>query len=372
MKKKKKERIIPMPTEEDKIRAKLKAAGSDPLVWAMKSVDDKFPDSREKDIETIEAESAVAEMEPDDGEDLDGAYDDEIDENVEIDNNREKKTTAVNEQIKEIKAEGKSAVPMSEGVLTVEVKPMRQNIDNVSPDEVQSKAVNKIEPEPKNSDVKKSEKKLEKKFKHGERPDKSRTQAKVVSMEPKQKKMIFAFAALIILALAGVTFGVVAVINQNNATMELANQLLTNGNNSSSKQVDDEYMNVSDWGMKIKIADNLTNVSFEVSKEDYGSIRVWGVRRDNGASYTPDFAKQSRNGTAMGTVVRVPRYERSASGRLIWYDDYYNYYYQGPSSEPDANETEMSWWVESYLLIKEMLTNADNYITVSSDTVGQQ
>ena len=346
MKKKKKERIIPMPTEEDKIRAKLKAAGSDPLVWAMKSVDDKFPDSREKDIETIEAEAAVAEMEPAD----DDGIDDEADEIEEVEEVKEPTSSA-----KEIKAEGKTAVPMDDGVLTVEVTPMRQNIDNVPPEEAKAKAVNKIEPDVKSDDTK---------FKHSER-----------LVEPKihgQKKMIFAFAALIIVALAGVTFGVVAMVNQNNATIELANRLLTSGNSNSNEQVDDEYMNVKDWGMKIKIADNLTNVSFEVSKEDYGSILVWGVRRDNGASYTPDFAKQNRNGTAMGTVVRVPRYERSASGRLIWYDDYYNYYYQGPSSEPDANETEMSWWVESYLLIKEMLTNADNYVTVDDNTLGQQ
>ena len=41
------ERIRPMPTEEEKARARLKMASADPFAWAMKSVDDRFPDSRE-------------------------------------------------------------------------------------------------------------------------------------------------------------------------------------------------------------------------------------------------------------------------------------------------------------------------------------
>ena len=48
-----------MPTREERERAKLKATSADPLVWAMKSVDDRFPDEREKSIETVKAEAEV-------------------------------------------------------------------------------------------------------------------------------------------------------------------------------------------------------------------------------------------------------------------------------------------------------------------------
>lgn len=322
---KKKERIIPMPTEEDKLRAKLKAASADPLVWAMKSVDEKFPDEREKDIETIEAEA-------------------EIEEDTGLDDEEE-----VNET-EEIKAEGKTVLPMDDGAMTVEVTPMRQNMDE-APKKEEKPAISTP-------------------TKVAAKPDEPKAQVKLTALEAKQKRMTIGLVALIFLALGGMTFGIVAMINQNHATLELANQIVNSG--GSENKVDENFIYVKDWGMKIKIISGLTNVSFDIDNDDYGSILVWGARRDSGANYVPDFAKQSKNGNAMGTLTRVPRYERSASGRLIWYDDYYNYYYQGPTGEPEANEVEMSWWVESYLLIKEMLTNADNYIAIDDTTISQQ
>lgn len=337
---KKKERVIPMPTEEDKMRAKLKAASADPLVWAMKSVDEKFPDEREKDAETVKAEAKVEE---------DTGLDDEVEEIEE----------EVAEEAKEIKAEGKTVLPMDDGAMTVEVTPMRQNID-----EAQKEAkVTKETPEKEESAA------TPKMAKVAMKTDEQKTQMKLVALESKQKRMLIGFAVLVLLALGGMTFGIVAMINQNHATLELANQIVSSG---GENKVDENFIYVKDWGMKIKIISGLTNVSFDIDDDDYGSVLVWGARRDSGANYVPDFAKQSKNGNAMGTLTRVPRYERSASGRLIWYDDYYNYYYQGPTGEPEANEIEMSWWVESYLLIKEMLTNADNYVAIDDSTIGQQ
>ena len=114
-------------------------------------------------------------------------------------------------------------------------------------------------------------------------------------------------------------------------------------------------------------------MSYNVANDELSEVMIWGAKRDNTVSYTPDFARQSKNSNPLGTVVRVARYERAAAGRLIWYDDYYNYYYQGPTGIPSVSESEMNWWVESYLLIKEMLTNADNYTTIEeSNTIGQQ
>ena len=361
MRRRRRERPKPMPTEEDKRRAQLKAASADPLVWAMKSVDDKFPDEREKDEETIQAEEEV-EMTigptPMDDDMLD-----DIDE-------------------EEIKAEGKTAMPVEEGVLTVDVEPMRQNVDKVT-----SKEINRIEG--KKSEFEKAEKaerakKAEEEFKKAEvkkaevkkveakKSVEPKTQIKLNALESKQKKMMFALAALVIVAVGAVVFGAVAMVNQNKATIELANQIVNSSDHEN--QVDGEFIYLKDWGMKIKVASGLEHVSFDYDENEdgYAKVLIWGARKEDGANYTPDFAKQSKNGNALGIITRIPRYERAAAGRLIWYDDYYNYYYQGPTSEPEASETEMSWWVESYLLIKEMLTNADNYIKFDDTTISQQ
>ncbi|MBR3323940.1 hypothetical protein IKG24_00145 [Candidatus Saccharibacteria bacterium] len=349
---KKKERILPMPTEEDKLRAKLKAKSADPLVWAMKSVDEKFPDEREKTIETVEAEAAIEEDTRLDDEAFDDeTIDDEVVDNESKTDDSKDETSARSNS--EIKAEGKTVLPMDDGAMTVEVTPMRQNMDGVSRDDEKVKNVKPIE-----------------KAKVAIKPDDQKTQVKLTALESKQKRMMFALIALVVLAFGGMAFGIIAMINQNHATLELANQIV--GAGASENKVDDDYMYIKDWGMKIKVISGLSNVSFAIDDDEYGSIMVWGARKDSGANYVPDFAKQAKNIHPMGTLVRVPRYERSASGRLIWYDDYYNYYYQGPVGEPEASEVEMSWWVESYLLIKEMLTNADNYVAIDDSTIGQQ
>lgn len=494
----KKQRYIPMPTEEEKARARSKLAKADPLVWAMKSVDDRFPDERVKSVETVKAETevvkrmapapdvnetAVAEQAtvpvsvekmPDtpkvevkeevektegpkeetlddeeiydddllddedmlDDEDIfdDDLLDDEdiLDEPEEANDTKmidalsdakkmrkekEAKTPEVLEGLdsemaaekevaavkklektendddvkeatetvetkpaaKEIKAEGKLAVPMGEGVMTMEVTPMRQDVSNVSPEEVKAKARKneeakadaEVEAESEVSESTDLESGEKKQVKAINNANDGKMQVKLTSLESKQKKMLIGIIALVVLAIGGVVFGLVATVRQNKTVEELVNQIAISGN-SEDKDVDEEYIYIKDWGLKIKIIAGLNNVSYNALMDDYAEVQIWGSKRDSGANYVPDFAKQNRNGNPLGTVVRVPRYERAAAGRLIWYDDYYNYYYQGPSGVPTVSEEEMSWWVESYLLIKEMLTNADNYTSLEDATIGQQ
>lgn len=375
MRRRRRERPKPMPTEEDKKKAQIKAAGADPLVWAMKSVDDKFPDEREKDAETIEAEAEVEmRMGPtleDDVDEIDEEefVNDEVEDDDVLDDIDDEE-----DEVTEIQAEGKTVMPMKDGAMTVDVAPMRQNVDEVS-----KKGINRIEgrraefekAEAKKVEDKKAEvKAAETKKVDNKKPGSQKDQVKLTALESKQKKMMIGLIALVVIALGGVVFGVVAMVNQNKATLELANQIVTSGGHENL--VDDDYIYLKDWNMKIKIVSGLTNISFDYDEDEYSSVLIWGARKDAGANYTPDFAKQSKNGNAMGIINRVPRYERAAAGRLIWYDDYYNYYYQGPTTEPEASESEMNWWVESYLLIKEMLTNADNYIKFDDSTISQQ
>ena len=391
MRRRRRERPKPMPTEEDKKKAQIKAAGADPLVWAMKSVDDKFPDEREKDDETIKAEAEVEmRMGPAPEDDVDELDEEEVvDDGVEDDDDVLDDIYDDEEEVAEIQAEGKTVVPMKEGAMTVDVAPMRQNVDEVSKKEInrvegkraefeKAEAEEMKKAEAKEAEAKKAEAKKAEKFDKktsvkkvdGKKPEERKTQIKLTALESKQKKMMIGLAALVIVAIGGVVFGIVAMVNQNNATLELANQIVTSGGHENL--VDEEFIYLKDWNMKIKIASGLTNVSFDYDEDEYSSVLIWGAKKDNGANYTPDFAKQSKNGNALGIITRVPRYERAAAGRLIWYDDFYNYYYQGPTTEPEASESEMSWWVESYLLIKEMLTNADNYVKFDDSTISQQ
>lgn len=363
MRRRRRERPKPMPTEEEKRKAQLKAASADPLVWAMKSVDDKFPDERIKSEDVIRAEAEV-EREMDEMPDDEMLDDDDVLDDID------------DEPVTEIRAEGKTAMPMSDGVMTVDVAPMRQNVDNVSGKEVNRIVGRKTEIE--KAEAEKAKKAMAKKTVNEEsankKPQEHRNQIKLDALESKQKKMVFAIVALVIVAIGGVLFGVVTMMRQGQKAADTEAQVVTYGSGSGGEDntADGSYIYLKDWGMKIKIVSGLGHISFDYDEDEYSQVLIWGARKDSGANYTPDFAKQSKNGTAMGIVTRVPRYERAAAGRLIWYDDYYNYYYQGPSSEPEASEAEMSWWVESYLLIKEMLTNADNYIKFDETTVGQQ
>lgn len=358
MRKKHKERVRPMPTDEEKEQAKLKAAGADPLVWAMKSVDDKFPDAREKDAKTLKAEAEVEMLEGD-----------EVEEDFDV----ESQDTSQNGNSQEIQAEGKLTMPVDEGVVTLEVTPMRQDVSDVSPDEAkkhkddaageafQNDDKNANGGNEKNKFGKKAE--SEKKVNVVKKSPEHKTQVKLNSLESRQKGMIIAIVALALVAIGGVTFGIVAMVKQSEAKEELQEQILAN-NNENGENIDSEYIYLKDWNLKIKILPELTNLSYNVQNNDFAEVQIWGAKKDTSANYVPDFAKQSNNSDALGTVVRIPRYERGAAGRLIWYDDYYNYYYQGPSGVPNVSENEMSWWTDSYLKIKEMLTNADNYTAI--------
>ena len=506
-----KERIRPMPTPEQKARARMQMAGADPFSLAMKSVDDKFPDSREKDAETLREEAEVEAMvrrimakrrmaaataaekkpapvapvapasetpapeapapeapkpEPQDEviketvesavekpeaekaiedafegdeaiteEDLDefdddyyddidamenGLYDDDetdtdepvdggimdedmmkadiLDEdliNDELGGSDDKSNlepskleadimddfdeTSDAPEIQETLEEPETSAentdgdrpvnmvlgkkteePEEDGEMTVEVEPMDQNMK----DKIRAKQMDfGAEGATKNPLI------------DDDKPVPAvKEQVKMTGLESKQKKMMIGIIALAILAVGGVLFGIVAMIKQGNVSEEIAQQMaMANTSNTSSDGVDDEYIYLKDWGLKIKIVSGLTDVSYNVATDDFAEAMIWGAKKDNSVSYTPDFARQAKNSNPLGTVVRVARYERAAAGRLIWYDDYYNYYYQGPSGIPSVSESEMNWWVESYLLIKDMLTNADNYTTIEeSNTIGNQ
>lgn len=314
------ERFRPMPTAEQKRQAQIKLAESDPLVWAARKANN-LDEPMDEEPEVIE--EIVEEYVDDDDDDI----------------------------LSGIGYTSRTAEPVAE---PEPVKPVAKTVASkptaTAPKSATSKpatakpAVGKSTAATKKATAKKKIKKID--F------------SQINFKSPKTIAIIVG----IVVVLAGGIFVIKKLAGRAARTAD--NTPDTPTISVVENQSDGEYLHLKDWHMKIKIISGLTNVSFDYDQDEYASVLVWGSRKDQGAGYTPDFAKQSKNGKAMGTVTRVPRYERAAAGRLIWYDDYYNYYYQGPTTDPDAaaTEEEKSWWVESYLLIKDMLTDADNYI----------
>jgi len=317
------ERFRPMPTAEQKRQAQIKLAESDPLVWAARkagNLDEPIDD--EPEVEEV-IEEIVEEYDDEDDDILSG-----------------------------IGYTSRTAEPEPIAAPKPAVKP-------VAPKPVAKTAAKTPAAKPTAATKKAAAKGIASKA--GKITDKVK-KIDFSQIDFKSPKTIgIIVGALVIIA------GGIFVIKKLSSRGAAAN-VDDPGNEPTTSvvenQSDGEYLHLKDWHMKIKIISGLTNVSFDYDQDEYSSVLIWGSRKDQGANYTPDFAKQSKNGKAMGTVTRVPRYERAAAGRLIWYDDYYNYYYQGPTTDPDAasTEEEKSWWVESYLLIKDMLTDADNYI----------
>ena len=320
------ERFRPMPTAEDKAKAQIKLAESDPLVWAARKAREPFPDDDE--IEEV-VEEIVEEY--DDG-----------DEDILADIGYTERTVRREEPIE--RPAPKPAPATKPATRTTTAK-------SVAARPTAPKTAAAKTPAKKPASKKATDKKLPGIL---GKIDFSQINFK----SPKTIAIIVG----VVVVIAGGIFVIKKITGRGSA--QQIDEPETQTTSVVENQSDGEYLHLKDWHMKIKIVSGLTNVSFDYDQDEYSSVLIWGNRKDQGAGYTPDFAKQSKNGKAMGIVTRVPRYERAAAGRLIWYDDYYNYYYQGPTSDPDAAETEeeKAWWVESYLLIKDMLTDADNYI----------
>ncbi len=330
------ERFRPMPTAEDKAKAQIKLAESDPLVWAARKSHDPFPD--EDEIEEV-VEEIVEEY--DDG-----------DEDILADIGYTERSVRQEE-------------PVTRTVTRkVAAKPAASKPAAAKPAAVKATATKPAVPEPvalKTTPAKAPVKKPAAKKSANKKLPGFLGKIDFSQINFKSPKTIGIIVGVVVIIAGGIF--VIKKLAGRGSTQQI-DEPDTQTTSVVENQSDGEYLHLKDWHMKIKIVSGLTNVSFDYDQDEYSSVLIWGNRKDQGAGYTPDFAKQSKNGKAMGTITRVPRYEGAAAGRLIWYDDYYNYYYQGPTSDPDAaeSEEEKAWWVESYLLIKDMLTDADNYI----------
>ena len=207
--------------------------------------------------------------------------------------------------------------------------------------------------------------------------------------KPKKKSSAVALGMLCmtIAALAGIAFGVWAMMDSESKKDELKSQIssLKTENaelkNNTNMIVDDaeetvdietgyenvdstDYIYVGDWGLKIGISDELELVTYSYDHGGaYTVLSVSGATKDG--QTVPDFAMLSN--CKLGVVERYSNYNVESGivpsyyGDPFMSDDEYSYYYSGPQALCTSTPDYSQWELDSAEAIKDMLTDRDNY-----------
>ena len=204
------------------------------------------------------------------------------------------------------------------------------------------------------------------------------------------KGMILGMILLAILAIGGIGFGVWAMMdgNQQKANYdkqitdlkEQNSELLSKLSDADDDDDDDgdviidvdtdtsgvdtaDYIYVGEWGLKIKIPESLDAVGYDFHTTEYGDhLVVAGVKDGSGgeASYQYTNVEYYYAGSIVRANSDIGVYPYGDV--LVFTDeDGNNYYFQGPQADLGSTEEQTAVWKESAEIIKEMLTNPDNY-----------
>ncbi len=210
--------------------------------------------------------------------------------------------------------------------------------------------------------------------------------------ENKQKSgngLKIATAIACVVAVCGIGFGIygimqssqkdsqisdlrVQVDNLNGRIAALGDKEIENANENdvvigvidSTKENPEDYIYVGEWGIKIKILNELSNISYEYLGDGYHrSCRTLGVSASTkGDGSKPSFVKTGGdNGDYLGYVMRCPKEDSYPYGAVINIDDpNYSYYYE----RIQYSITQTDWESESVDTVKNMLMNPDNYSAI--------
>lgn len=224
----------------------------------------------------------------------------------------------------------------------------------------------------------------------------------VFSNKPKPSKgMVVALVCAIVLAVGGIGFGVWAMIYGNQKVAKKDEQIaelneeVEKKGQAGSEVIDVEvnenyvpdssnavntagYLYVGEWGLKIKIPENLTVTGYRYKMgAGYTSIAVLG--NSKGGQYFPDFANLEKNESSLGVAERItkdhfsgPEYDGvpddvrvcGVDAGLVFSDDTYNYCFGGPQDVMSTDKDEQNWEMESAGLVKQMLSDKNNYSAI--------
>lgn len=212
-----------------------------------------------------------------------------------------------------------------------------------------------------------------------------------VADEPNKmsKKSIIGMTILTIIALAGVAFGIWGVKEKNNIEKSIA----TGTTSTSEKMVDcitekdldedegvididdynvgsiEDYIYVSEWGIKIEIPDGLSTVSYKFAHgAGFTKLVIWGADCSEGqCQYFPDFADADKNASGLGAVIRYPKgteLSPASKPEYVFSDDEYDYYYAHVQAVYSTDQSEIDHEVETVELVTEMLSDLENYSSI--------
>ena len=196
----------------------------------------------------------------------------------------------------------------------------------------------------------------------------------------KNKGMLIGMVALALLAAGGIGFGIWAylsgnqkVASLNNQISDLQNQLAEQEQESEEIIIDEDtgseintadYIYVGEWGLKIKIPNELKMASYALqhykydNQEDVSSIVVSGVIGD--INSLPDYANIEKCG-GLGSIGRLKKGTETLEGNLVFSDDNYDYQYSHPQATCSIDASEQASEAEVTNLIQNILTDANNY-----------
>lgn len=218
-----------------------------------------------------------------------------------------------------------------------------------------------------------------------------------VVFQDKPKKnhgMLYGMILLAILAAGGIGFGVWAMMDGNSRAQKKDEQISQLQSQLAEKSevvveddttvVDDDeggdsttntsvanttdYIYVGEWGLKIKIPDSLSTVSYRFSHEaGFTKVTVWGVDCSGGrCQFFPNYANVNENAYGMGSITRYPKgttFNEASSPTLVFSDESYDYYQYHPQMiyTTDNPSDEAQWEMDGINIINDMLSNPDNY-----------
>lgn len=215
----------------------------------------------------------------------------------------------------------------------------------------------------------------------------SETAAPMAASKQKNGGGLKAFAAIAsIVALAGIGFGVYGMIQANNASNKDLKIEVKNSDGTTSKidaevkdgnvvvtepvktENADRYIYVSNWGLKIKLDDNMEFATYLYS---YNTDQAFSYMYVSGApkvgQVVPEYADFDVCTRGLGAVSRIPTDRYNADEKEAPYRepfmtrDGYAYFYSHPQaicSDDKDGEVKMASYIES------MLSNPDNYSAI--------
>ncbi len=158
-----------------------------------------------------------------------------------------------------------------------------------------------------------------------------------------------------------------AQIKNNNETVtttEAAKDEATTNNDAnvtttdptSKNESSNNYIYIGDWGIKIKIPENLIIIHYNFTNRGYGktcsSVSVSAVTTSDGIENVDNWDYP------MGVIMRCSTNDEFPYGSLVFSNDEYNYYYSFPNG---LSTGDPQWIHNGVYLIKDVLTNVDNY-----------